>query len=101
MVAHITHGSASDKDGQPFRRRNYRPGIIAVIALALVTAAAWAFVLTRPVDVKEAAACNAPPSSADATTPKLGQRVSGGSLIEVLIVSPLVGFTATSPPSRL
>ena len=83
VVAHITHGTASDKDGRPFRRRNYRPGIIAVVALALVAGLAWAFVLTRPVTVAEAAACNAPPSPSDAAAPQLGARVSGGSLIEV------------------
>ena len=83
VVAHITHGSASDKQGQPFRRRNSRPGIITAVALALTAAAAWAFVLTRPVAIEEAAACNAPPSPSAADAPKLGERVSGGSLIEV------------------
>lgn len=83
VVAHITHGTAADKDGRPFRRRNYRPGIITALALALAAAVAWAFVLTRPVAVEEAATCNAPPSAADAAAPKLGDRVSGGSLIEV------------------
>lgn len=83
VVASITHGTSSDKDGQPFRRRSYRPGIITALALALTAAAAWGFVLTRPVAIEEAAACNAPPSPSDANAPKLGERVSGGSLIEV------------------
>jgi hypothetical protein len=83
VVADITQGSGTDKNGEPFRRRNYRPGIITAVALAALAATAWAFVVTRPVAVKEAAACNAPPSAADAGAPKLGERVSGGALIEV------------------
>lgn len=83
MVAHITEGSSTGKDGQPFVRRNYRPGILALVALTALTALSWAFVLTRPVQVGEAAACNAPPAPADAAAPKLGQRVSGSSLIDV------------------
>ena len=35
MVAHITEGSTRDRDGQPFRRRNYRPAIVAVAVLAV------------------------------------------------------------------
>ncbi len=83
MVADITQGSSLDKNGQPFRRRNYRPGIIAVAVLAVLTALSWAFVLTRPVNVDEATTCNAPPSPTDAAAPKLGQLVSGSSLVEV------------------
>lgn len=83
MVASITEGSAYDKNGQPFRRRNYRPGIIAAGVLALATAIVWAFVLTRPVQIGEAAACNAPPAPNDAGAPRLGDRVSGSTLIDV------------------
>lgn len=83
MVAHITQGSLRDADGQPFRRRNYRPGIIAVAVLAVLTALSWLFVLTRPVEVSEAAACNAPPTPADSDAPTLGQRLSGSSMVDV------------------
>lgn len=83
VVADITRGSAVDKNGQPFRRRNYRPAAIALAVLAGVTALSWVFVLTRPVDVHEAAACNAPPTPTDAAAPKLGQLVSGSALINV------------------
>ncbi|WP_328354579.1 envelope integrity protein Cei [Mycobacterium sp. NBC_00419] len=83
MVAQITEGTAFDKHGRPFRRRNYLPGIIAVGVLFAITALVWAVVLTRPVDVREAAACNAPPSSADAAAPKLGEQVSRSTLIDV------------------
>ena len=48
VVALITDGSVYDKDGQPFRRRNYRPGIIAAAVLFLVTAVVWAYALSRP-----------------------------------------------------
>ncbi len=83
MVAHITEGSTLDKDGQPYARRNYRPGIAAVAVLCVLTALVWAFVLTRPVQVGEAAACNAPPAPTDADAPRLGDRVSGSSMVDV------------------
>lgn len=51
--------------------------------LAVLTALSWLFVLTRPVEVTEAAACNAPPTPADADTPTLGQRLSGSSMVDV------------------
>ncbi len=83
MVAHITHGTDVDKDGNPFVRRNYRPGIIALVVLLVLAGLSWAFVLTRPVQVAQAATCNTPPTPADAAAPKLGQLVSGSSLTDV------------------
>ena len=81
--AHITQGSAYDRDGRPFRRRNYRPALIAVGVLFAITAMVWVFVLTRPVSVREAAACNPPPSPTDPGAPRLGDRVSSSALIDV------------------
>lgn len=83
MVAHITRGSATGKDGQPFVRRKYGPGLAALAILLVLTVLAWAFVLTRPVEVREAASCNAPPSPTDAAAPKLGRLVAGSALIDV------------------
>lgn len=83
VVAHITVGSAYDKNGQPFRRRNYRPALIALGVLFAVSALVWVFVLTRPVTIREAAACNAPPAPTDSAAPKLGERVSASALIDV------------------
>lgn len=83
MVAQITEGTAFDKNGRPFRRRNYLPGLIAVGVLFAITALVWAVVLTRPVDVQEAAACPAPPAAADPNAPKLGEQVSRSTLIDV------------------
>ena len=83
MVSHITEGYVRDKDGKPFVRRNYRPGIIALALLLTLTALSWAFVITRPVAVGEAAACNAPPTPTDPAAPKLGERTSGSALIDV------------------
>ena len=83
MVAHIARGSAYDKDGQPFRRRNHRPALIALGVLFAVTLLVWVFVLTRPATIQEAAACNAPPAPADPAAPKLGDRVSASALIDV------------------
>ena len=83
MVAHITGRPTHDNDGQPFPRRRYRPALVALVVLMVLTALTWAFVLTRPVEVREAAACNAPPSPTDAGGPKLGQLVSRSALIDV------------------
>ncbi len=83
MVSHITAGSTQDPDGRPFVRRRYLPGIVALVALLTMTALAWAFVLTRPVQIREAASCNPPPSRTDATAPNLGRLVPGSALIDV------------------
>ena len=73
MVAHITEGTAFDKHGRPFRRRNPRPGIIVVIFLVVVTGVVWTVALTRPTDVHEVAVCNPPPEPTGTATPtKLG-----------------------------
>ena len=48
-----------------------------------ITAVVWAFVLTRPVQVREAAACNPPPPAADPAAPKLGEQVSHSSMLDV------------------
>lgn len=76
MVAHITEGTAFDKRGLPFRRRNIWPGIIAAGALAVVTALVWMIALTRPPEVHEAAVCNPPPQAGEGGAPTLGKQVS-------------------------
>jgi hypothetical protein len=83
VVSHITAGSTQAPDGRPFVRRRYLPGIVALVALLTMTALAWAFVLTRPVQIREAASCNPPPSRTAATAPNLGRLVPGSSLIDV------------------
>lgn len=89
MVAHITEGTAFDKHGRPFRRRNPRPAIIVVILLAVATGVAWTVALTRPVDVREVAVCNPPPESNGTTTApssapaKLGEQVSRSEMVDV------------------
>ena len=83
MVAQITEGTAFDKHGRPFRRRNYMPGIIAAAVLLVITALVWGIALTRPVDVREAEACNPPPTPTDPATPKLGEQVSHSSMVDV------------------
>ena len=85
MVAQITDGTAFDKRGRPFRRRNYLPGILLFIALAVVTMLVWVMALNQPVDVHEAAACNAPPPAADPSAPaqQLGEQLSRSTMTEV------------------
>ena len=83
MVAQITEGTAFDKRGRPFRRRNYLPGILLFAALAVVTLLVWVMALSRPPDVHEAAICNAPPPQSDPTAPQLGEQVSRATMTDV------------------
>jgi hypothetical protein len=83
VVANITEGTAFDKRGLPFRRRNIWPGVIAAATLLVVTALVWSFALTRPSDVREAAVCNQPPPATDPAAPKLGQQVSRTEMTDV------------------
>ena len=83
MVAQITEGTAFDKRGRPFRRRNYLPGILLFAALAVVTLMVWVMALSRPPDVHEAAICNAPPPQSDPTAPQLGEQVSRATMTDV------------------
>jgi hypothetical protein len=85
VVAQITDGTAFDKRGRPFRRRNYLPGILLFITLAVVTLLVWVMALNQPVDVHEAAACNAPPPAADPSAPaqQLGEQLSRSTMTEV------------------
>ena len=84
MVAQITDGTAFDKRGRPFRRRNYLPGILLFAALAVVTLLVWVMALSRPPDIREATVCNAPPASADPNAPKLGQQVTRADMTDVM-----------------
>jgi LytR cell envelope-related transcriptional attenuator len=83
VVSQITEGTAFDKQGRPFRRRNFVPGICMFAALAVVTLVVWVFALSRPADVEEAAACNPPAESADPTQTDLGEQVTRADMTEV------------------
>jgi hypothetical protein len=83
VVAQITEGTAYDKRGRPFRRRNFVPGIIVGVALLVATAIVWTIALTRPSNVHEAATCNPPPGRSDPSQPKLGEPVSRTTMTEV------------------
>jgi hypothetical protein len=83
VVAQITEGTAFDKHGRPFHRRNARPAIVALIVLLVATALVWTMALTRPPDVHEAAACNPPPPVADPAQPHLGTPVSRSTMVNV------------------
>jgi len=83
VVAQITEGTAFDRHGRPFNRRNYLPGIIVGVALFLAAAVVWVVALTRPADVGEAAICNPPPAPADPSQPRLGQQVSRATMTKV------------------
>ena len=83
VVADITEGTAFDKHGRPFRRRNYRPAIGVFAVLALATMVIWVVALNRPADVREAAVCNPPAAPADPAQPQLGQQVTRATMTEV------------------
>ena len=61
MVAQITEGTALDKHGRPFRRRSIDPESSLPVSCSS-SPRSWAIALTRPVDVREVAACNPPPA---------------------------------------
>lgn len=84
MVAEITEGTAFDKHGRPFRRRNFLPGILLFVALSAVTLLVWVIALSRPPDVREAAVCNPPPPPANSSDPpQLGEQVTRANMTEV------------------
>jgi LytR cell envelope-related transcriptional attenuator len=83
VVAQITEGTAFDKRGRPFRRRNFLPGICVLVALVVVTVVVWVIALSRPPEVREAAVCNAPPAPADPSQPGLGEQVSRTTMTDV------------------
>jgi hypothetical protein len=84
VVAQITEGTAFDKHGRPFRRRNPRPAIFVTVVLAVVTAMVWTIALTRPAKAREAEACNPPPQSAGSAAPQLGEQVSRCEMTDVM-----------------
>ena len=84
MVAQITSGTAFDKHGRPFRRRNYLPGALTVAALAAVTLLVWLMAFNQPTDVEQAASCNLPPAPTEPTQTALGERVTAATMTEVI-----------------
>jgi hypothetical protein len=83
VVAQITDGTAYDRRGRPFRRRNYRPGIIAAVVLLVLTMIIWTVALTRPSASRQAVACNPPPGRSDPSQPTLGEQVSRANMTDV------------------
>jgi hypothetical protein len=83
VVAQITEGTAFDKHGRPFRRRNHRPAIFVLVFLVLVTGVVWTVALTRPAKVHEAAACNPPPQPPGSPPPQLGEQMSRSAMADV------------------
>lgn len=84
VVAQITSGTAFDKSGRPYRRRNYVPGAILIAALAVVSLVVWVIAFNQPVEVEQAAACNAPPAPTQPEQTALGERVSTADMTDVV-----------------
>ena len=83
MVAQITEGTAFDKHGRPFRRRNHRPAIFVLVLLVVATGVAWTVALTRPAKVHQAEACNPPPQTAGSEPAQLGEPASRSEMMDV------------------
>jgi hypothetical protein len=83
VVAQITEGTAFDKHGRPFRRRNARPAIALLVVLLVASAVVWTIALTRTPEVHEATVCNPPPEQPDPGKPRLGSAVSPSTMINV------------------
>jgi hypothetical protein len=83
VVAQITEGTAFDKHGRPFRRRNPRPAIFVLVFLVLVAGVVWTVALTRPAKVHEAAVCNPPPQAVGSAPAQLGEQVSRTAMADV------------------
>lgn len=83
MVAQITEGTAFDKHGRPFRRRNVRPAIFLLIVLLVASGVIWTIALTRPPEVKELVVCNPPPQPTDPGQPRLGEPVLRSTMANV------------------
>ncbi len=83
MVAQITEGTAFDKHGRPFRRRNPRPAVVVLVLLVVLTAVVWMVALTRPPRVHEVAVCNPPPRPEGSTPAQLGEQVSRTAMMDV------------------
>ena len=84
MVAQITEGTAFDKHGRPFRRRNPRPAIVVLVFLVLVTGVAWTVTLTRPAKVREVEACNPTPQPPTGSAPaQIGEQMSRSAMADV------------------
>jgi len=83
VVAQITEGTAFDKHGRPFRRRNPRPAIFVLAFLVVVTGVVWTAALTRPAKMHEAVVCNPPPQSVGSTPAQLGEPVSRTAMADV------------------
>jgi hypothetical protein len=83
VVAQITEGTAFDKHGRPFRRRNPRPAIALVLVLFVATAVMWTMALTRSSDVHEITTCNPPPQQTSGEQPRLGEQVPRSAMANV------------------
>jgi hypothetical protein len=83
VVAQITEGTAFDKHGRPFRRRNARPAIVLLVVLLIASAVVWTIALTRAPEVHEATVCNPPQEQTDPAQPHLGTAVSRSTMINV------------------
>jgi LytR cell envelope-related transcriptional attenuator len=83
VVAQITEGTAFDKHGRPFRRRNPRPAIVVLVLLVVAAGVVWTIALTRTTKVREAEVCNPPPQPTGSAPAQLGEQVSRTAMTDV------------------
>lgn len=85
MVTQITEGTAFDRKGRPFKRRNYIPALVALAVLVLATTVIWSIALSRTEETPQAAPCNPPPTPADpAAAPVVGEQVARSTMVDVM-----------------
>ena len=84
VVAQITAGTAFDKHGRPFRRRNYLPGAVLFAVLAVASLVAWLVVANQPAEIHQATTCNPPPAPTAPDQPRLGDQVSSADMVNVV-----------------
>lgn len=88
MVSLITEGSSTGPDGKPHPYRRALPVIALIAVLAVLGAALWFRILTKPAELSAPVECNPPsvsgPLDPDAPAPQpLGDPVAGTTLLDV------------------
>ncbi|GAC68897.1 envelope integrity protein Cei [Gordonia soli] len=72
MVSQITAGYPTDERGRPYRRRRYRPAIVAVVVLAVLGLVIWVVALTTGDEESVPTACNEPSPASSTVSAQTG-----------------------------
>lgn len=88
MVSLITEGRSTDPDGKPFPYRRATPVVVLILVLAVLGAAVWFRILTKPEELSAPVVCNPPtasgPQEPGSPEPQpLGEPVPATTLLDV------------------